>query len=107
MKGWSAAEVEAVFAALADWKSQTDTVKSAVQGVVESCETFGLGKPAFEGLVAFEADYAETTAAWDMYRAYDTERSQLASQDWISFRAHMFDLQVSPGLQASASTALN
>lgn len=61
MKGWSAAEVEAVFTsreskqtwglgfgpavtsfcfAVADWKSQTDTVKAAVQAVLESCETF-------------------------------------------------------------------
>ena len=94
MKGWSTAEVEAVFAAFADWKSQTDNVKAAVQAVVDSCETFGLGRPSFDGLTAFEADYAETTAAWDTYKAYDAERTALASQDWISFRAHMFDLQV-------------
>jgi hypothetical protein len=94
MKSWGPSDVEAVFASLAEWRNNTESVKAAVQGVLDSCETFGLEKPNFGGLAAFEADYAETIASWDMYKTYDTERFTLASQDWISFRSHMFDLQV-------------
>jgi hypothetical protein len=94
MKSWGSSDVEAVFLALGEWKTTTESVKAAIQGVLDSCETFGLEKPNFGGLAAFESDYAETVAAWDLYKTYDTERSALASQDWISFRGHMFDLQV-------------
>jgi len=60
MKGWSAAEVEAVFAALAGLEVADGHRQVRCPRGRQSCETFGLGKPAFEGLVAFEADYAET-----------------------------------------------
>jgi len=91
--GWGPEAVEAVFSALAGQQAELDSVKRVVAAVQESCESFGLAPPVFEALVAAEADVLATAAVWGRYKAYGEERAVLASQDWISFRARVFELQ--------------
>jgi dynein heavy chain 2 len=92
-KGWTAPEVAAVFSALEDWGAQLEALRAKAAALRESCESFGLAPPAFKGLEDVAADVTETRATWELFRGYDGERQALAGQDWVSFRARLFDLQ--------------
>lgn len=105
MKSWSSEDVASVFASLDDWKRQLDEVRQTVAQVQESCESFGLAPPQFEALTAAEADLADTTAAWDRFREYNSERAALAGQDWITFRSRVFELQDFAGKWAEVAAS--
>lgn len=93
MKTWGKGDVEAVFAALVDWTAQLESIKAAAASLRESCEGFQLAPPSFGNLAAVEADVEAVNAAWAVFQAYHVERTALATQDWFTFRGHMFDLQ--------------
>ena len=93
VKGWTAPEVAAVFTALEDWGAQLEALRAKAAALRESCESFGLAPPAFRGLEDVLTDVTETRATWELFRVYDGERQALAGQDWVSFRARLFDLQ--------------
>jgi dynein heavy chain 2 len=93
MKSWHRAEVEAVFASLAEWTVQLDGIRATAAAMAATCDSFDLPPPVFTGLAVLEADFDSTKASWELYRTYDDERSTLAGQDWLGFRARIFDLQ--------------
>ncbi len=49
--------------------------------------------PRFDGLEAVATDVEETRRLWDTYKDYSAELVAIRGQDWITFRARIFELQ--------------
>ncbi len=49
-------------------------------------------EPRFDGIDAVIADVEETRRIWNTYKEYQTELSAIRAQDWITFRARIFEL---------------
>jgi hypothetical protein len=50
VKSWENSEVMKVFEALDDWKKQFEELQNHATALTESCLTFGVPKPKFDGL---------------------------------------------------------
>jgi dynein heavy chain 2, cytosolic len=105
IKTWSTEDVSNIFTSLEDWTRQLEEVKTTIKQVQESCESFGLAPPQFDTLTSVEADVNDTLSLWQVYKQYDQERKAIASQDWITFRGKLFDLQDFAGKWSEAMAA--
>jgi hypothetical protein len=54
-----------------------------------------LPEPRFDGLEQMAADVEDSKKTWSTYKDFQTELVSISVQDWISFRARIFELQVS------------
>ena len=87
------ATVARVFESLDDWKEQYAELKEKTEALTESCQSFGMAQPRFEGLEGVEADINQTVENWELLKDYSTELGVLAEKSWIDFRGSVFDLQ--------------
>jgi dynein heavy chain 2 len=85
--------VARVFESLDDWKEQYAELKEKTEALTESCQSFGMAQPRFEGLEGVEADINQTVENWELLKDYSTELGVLAEKSWIDFRGSVFDLQ--------------
>ena len=90
--GWGAADASTVFTLLGEWQTAMGALGAAVTAVSDSCDGFGLPRPAFEGLARLEAAVADKAAMWEAYRAYDAAKGALAGVEWVAFRPRIHEL---------------
>jgi len=89
---WSQAEIDGIHEAIAGWKLQLGEIKDAADTLARNCESFMMPAPTFAGLEELEADFAAVEGAWAMYKEYQEDKAEVAKQDWITFRGHLYDL---------------
>ena len=93
VKSWEYAEVQRVFATLADWKKQFADLEISATTLTENCLTFGLQKPRFDGLESLVDDLQNTNKSWDMLKEYYDELHVISEQDWLTFSVNVYALQ--------------
>ena len=93
IKTYELSAVTEVFESLEEWKSQFSAIQERANKLTESCSSFGIIKPRFDGLDALVDDLTETNKSWDLLKEYLSELSTIAEQDWIGFSANVYELQ--------------
>jgi dynein heavy chain 2 len=93
VKNWEYSEVKKIFAALEDWKQQFQELSKNAENLIESCMTFGMPRPRFDGLDALSTDIENTTKSWDMLKQYHEELKVISDQDWLTFSVNVYALQ--------------
>jgi dynein heavy chain 2 len=93
VNSWEYSEIERIFAALEDWKTQFAELELQANTLTDNMVTFGMTKPRFDGLEELVDDLAETNRSWDMLKAYYEELNAMAAQDWLTFSVNVYALQ--------------
>jgi dynein heavy chain 2, cytosolic len=93
VKSYELAAVTEVFDSLEGWKQQITALMTSSARLTESCQSFDITKPRFDGLEALMEDLNETNKSWDMLREYLDELKAISDQDWIGFSANVYELQ--------------
>jgi dynein heavy chain 2 len=86
--------VAGVFDDLEGWVAQLAELAAKSAGLVDSCATFGMDAPSFDGLAVIEAEIEATTASWELLREFSAALGAVADKSWIDFRVNVFELQV-------------
>jgi dynein heavy chain 2 len=84
--------VNDVFKSLDDWKKQFATIHETSVKLTESCTSFDIPRPRFEGLDSLMFDLAETNKSWDLLKEYLDELNGISQQDWIGFSSNVYAL---------------
>jgi dynein heavy chain 2 len=85
--------VTKVFEDLEGWLAQVGTLRDRAAGLSDSCVSFDMPPPAFEGLDAIAAELTEASAAWEQMRSFGEELGAVGAKSWIDFRGNVFELQ--------------
>lgn len=93
VKSWEYSEVQKVFEQLDEWKLQFDDLRTHAATLTESCLTFNMPQPRFDGLDALVEDFNGTCNSWDMLKEYYAELRILTEQDWLTFSTNVYTLQ--------------
>ena len=93
LKLGESATVAKVFAELDGWKQQFEEVSEKAQTLTESCASFDMPQPRFDGLEGLEADINKTADNWEMLKEYTNEIDAMAETSWLDFRGNVFALQ--------------
>jgi dynein heavy chain 2, cytosolic len=93
VKSYELAVVTEVFDSLDEWKKQITSLMERSVKLTESCTSFDLPKPRFDGLDGLMDDLTETNKSWDLLKEYLNELSAISEQDWIGFSANVYELQ--------------
>ena len=93
VQDWSEKGIEQVFQQLEEWKARLAEVSKEAERLVTNCESFGMPTPKFDTLPALEEDVKSVEENWLKMKDYQAQRNELAEQDWIGFRTHLYDLQ--------------
>eukprot|EP00939_MAST-03C_sp_MAST-3C-sp1_P003113 g3113.t1 len=90
--GVTTTDIDRIFEALEDWRTQFEELESEAKTLTKNCEHFQMSAPAFEGLATLEEDMDAVEFEWQQMRDYRREWDLFAEQDWINFRTKIFDL---------------
>ena len=93
VKSYEMSVVSAVFESLEEWKKQFEAIQETAAKLAESCISFDIPKPRFDGLDALVDDLNDTNKSWDLLKEYLNELSVITEQDWIGFSANVYELQ--------------
>lgn len=93
VKSYELAAVSEVFDSLEEWKKQITSLMDRSVTLTESCNSFDLPKPRFDGLDGLMDDLTETNRSWDLLKDYLHELKAISDQDWIGFSANVYELQ--------------
>jgi len=91
-KSWEYSEIQKIFTALEDWKTQFDELHNTANTLVENCAAFGMSKPRFDGLDSLVEDFTETSQSWDLLKTYYDELQVMSEQDWLTFSVNVYAL---------------
>jgi dynein heavy chain 2 len=92
-KDWGKEALSLIYASLDEWTEKLNQLTTTATSVKESCESFGLSSPSLKSLDEISIDVSETSAMWSVFKTYQIEREKIASEDWVTFRTRLFDLQ--------------
>ena len=93
IKSYEMKVVQEVFDSLDEWKKQFEAIQETAAKLTESCLSFDIPKPRFDGLDALIDDLNDTNKSWDLLKEYLSELSVITQQDWIGFSANVYELQ--------------
>lgn len=82
-----------IFDSLENWKDEVDNFKAEAFALKKHSESFGLQPPTFDELENVKDQVDQLVQQSSIYKQYTDEKDEMMKQDWISFRAHVFDLQ--------------
>ena len=92
MKEWDRNSISRVFETLTEKRTEFDELKAKTTKHGENCEQFQMAPPKFNDLEALEEDIDVVTGSWNMYKEYLQALDEMGKQDWIIFRAKLFEL---------------
>ena len=90
---WSTEAIDRIFASLEDWKKDFKDIQEKTTKHKEACDQFQMTPPSFQGLQELEEDMESVSTSWSLYKEYLDELNSMGSQDWITFRSKLFDVQ--------------
>jgi hypothetical protein len=85
--------VAKVFEELEGWQEQFAEIKEKGDLLVESCTSFGMDPPLFDGLAVLEADMQTTVESFSLLKDYVAALGEVSEKSWIDFRVNVFELQ--------------
>lgn len=89
----SSAAAEASAKKMKEWQSEFAELDKGSKELTDDCAHFGLPPPTFVALATLRDEMATTAAAWELYDEFSTALSKLSSEDWISFRGRLYELE--------------
>eukprot|EP01049_Picozoa_sp_SAG25_P002666 SAG25_NODE_143_length_14049_cov_6.050817_1_plen_2680_part_10 len=89
----SNAAAEASAKKMKEWQSEFAELDKGSQELIDDCAHFGLPPPTFVALATLRDEMATTAAAWELYDEFSTALGKLSSEDWISFRGRLYELE--------------
>ena len=92
MKEWDRNAISRVFETLGEKRTEFDELKTKTTKHAENCEQFQMSPPKFNELEGLEEDIDMVTGSWNMYKEYLEKLDEMGKQDWIIFRATLFEL---------------
>eukprot|EP01041_Mallomonas_annulata_P006819 gene6819-13816_t len=71
VKSWDESVVQKVFDALQDWSREFEVLDQKAKVLIESCSSFGLVTPRFDGMEALADDIKYTSQSWDLLKSWE------------------------------------
>lgn len=92
VKSYEYEDVLKVFTEIDDWKNQFSVLEENATTLVESCASFSMPKPRFDGLEALVEDLKTTNESWSTLKQYIEELTGIGEQDWLGFSVNVYSL---------------
>ena len=81
-----------IIARVKEWHAEFEEVNGAAARLVEDCEHFSIAPPQLLGLDDVKADIEAYVSSCAVFEEYMAELDKLATEDWISFRQRLWEL---------------
>jgi dynein heavy chain 2 len=92
VKSYEYQAVIKVFTEIEEWRTQFTVLEQTANTLTESCLSFSMPKPRFDGLEALVEDLKNTTASWTLLKGYIEEITTIGDQDWLGFSVNVYSL---------------
>lgn len=81
----------AAIATIKERRIEFDELASTATTIGADCKHFELEAPDFDELEAVRKDLEDTEALWMLFDEFTSALGKMAEEQWIAFRAHLFD----------------
>lgn len=92
VKSYEYQAVMKIFSEIEEWKNQFSGLETNAATLTESCASFNMPKPRFDGLESLVEDLKNTTESWKLLKSYIEEVSAIGEQDWLGFAVNIYTL---------------
>lgn len=92
VKSYEYDDVLKVFTEIDDWRKQFSVLETTAATLVDSCASFSMPKPRFDGLETLVEDLKTTTESWSTLKSYVEELTRIGDQDWLGFSVNVYSL---------------
>lgn len=89
---WDKAAMAPVFEQLDKWRDTLAELEAEAETLASHSAAFNMAPPSLPELPALKVSMSARLQEWDLAREFAAGRAAMADSDWISFRAHVFDL---------------